>query len=199
VRGPLRWPRPRPLAKLFARHRSPREEGPIDTPAVTIRAATRADLPSIGRLAALLVGAHHDLDPARFIAATPRTAEGYASFLGTQLDAAGMLVLVAEREGRLIGYTFAGVEGHDWMSLRGPAGVLHDIVVDPDARRLGVARRLLDATLDALAARGAPRVVLWTAERNDAAQRLFAGVGFRRTMLEMTRELGEDDRAGARA
>jgi RimJ/RimL family protein N-acetyltransferase len=30
---------------------------------------------------------------------------------------------------------------------------------------------------------------LSTAERNEAAQRLFASMGFRRTMVEMTREL----------
>jgi len=39
-----------------------------------------------------------------------------------------------------------------------------------------------------LEARGAPRVVLSTAAGNEAAQRLFAGAGFRRTMVEMTRE-----------
>jgi RimJ/RimL family protein N-acetyltransferase len=37
--------------------------------------------------------------------------------------------------------------------------------------------------------RGAPRVVLWTADRNSAAQRLFERLGFRRTMIEMTKEL----------
>ena len=36
---------------------------------------------------------------------------------------------------------------------------------------------------------GAPRVMLWTAEHNVAAQRLFEARGFRRTMIEMTREL----------
>jgi GNAT superfamily N-acetyltransferase len=36
---------------------------------------------------------------------------------------------------------------------------------------------------------GAPRVLLWTAERNAAAQRLFLRLGFRPTMIEMTREL----------
>jgi ribosomal protein S18 acetylase RimI-like enzyme len=49
---------------------------------------------------------------------------------------------------------------------------------------------LLDRTLEALEAKAAPRVVLSTAERNEAAQRLFARAGFRRTMIEMTRELG---------
>jgi ribosomal protein S18 acetylase RimI-like enzyme len=75
------------------------------------------------------------------------------------------------------------------MSLRGPAGVLYDIVVDAAHRGQGVGRVLLDATLKALRAKGAPRVVLSTAERNESAQRLFARAGFRRTMIEMTREL----------
>lgn len=157
-----------------------------------VRRATSADLPAIGRLGALLVRTHHDFDPARFIAATSRTEHGYASFLGTQLEAPDVIILVAERGGEVVGYTYTGVEGTDYMSLRGPAGVLHDIVVDPAHRGLGIGRLLLDATLEALEARGVPRVVLETAERNEPAHRLFTRAGFRRTMVEMTRELGGD-------
>lgn len=162
---------------------------PADTPTTTIRPAAPADLPAMGRLGALLVRMHHDFDLERFIAATPETERAYASFLGTQLEQPNVVVLVAERGGEVLGYTYAGVEGHDYMALRGPAGVLYDIVVDPAHRGQGVGGLLLDATLAALEARGAPRVVLSTAERNEAAQRLFARAGFRRTMIEMTREL----------
>ncbi|HEU4785940.1 MAG TPA: GNAT family N-acetyltransferase, partial [Gemmatimonadaceae bacterium] len=69
-----------------------------------------------------------------------------------------------------------------------------DIVVDPAHRGRGVGQLLLEATLGTLATRGAPRVVLSTAERNESAQRLFARAGFRRTMIEMTRELHDDAR-----
>ena len=161
-------------------------------PSVKIRAAVAVDLPAIGRLGALLVRTHHEFDPKRFIAATPQAERGYASFLATQLAEPDVIVLVAEREGEVIGYIYSGVEGHDWMVLRGPAGVLYDILVDPARRGHGVGRMLLDSALAALEARGVPRVVLSTAERNLAAQRLFAGAGFRRTMIEMTRELGGD-------
>jgi ribosomal protein S18 acetylase RimI-like enzyme len=156
-----------------------------------IRPATPADLAAIGRLGALLVRTHHDFDPKRFIAATPQTEHAYGSFLGTQLDEPNIIILVADQDGKVIGYTYAGVEGNDYMSLRGPAGVLYDIVVDPVHRKHGVGRMLLDATLEALKARGAPRVVLSTAERNSDAQRLFDRAGFRRTMIEMTRELND--------
>jgi ribosomal protein S18 acetylase RimI-like enzyme len=159
---------------------------------VTIRPATPADVPKVGRLGALLVRLHHDFDPRRFIEATPQTEQGYGSFLGAQLKERNIVVLVAERDGEVVGYSYAGVEGRDYMSLRGPAGVLYDIVVDPAHRGLGVGQTLLDATLASLKARGSPRVVLSTAERNEPAQRLFARAGFRRTMIEMTRELDGD-------
>jgi ribosomal protein S18 acetylase RimI-like enzyme len=159
---------------------------------VTVRAASPADVPAIGRLGALLVRAHHEFDPKRFIAATSRTAEGYGSFLGTQLAEPNVIVLVAERHGEVAGYAYASLEGIDYMSLRGPAGVLNDIVVDPAHRGQGIGRMLLNAVIAALEARGAPRLVLSTAERNVPAQRLFASAGFRRTMIEMTRELGAD-------
>ena len=135
---------------------------------------------------------HHDLDSDRFIPATPETEERYGSYVGTQLTKRDVVVLVAVREGEVVGYTYAGVEGFDYMALRGPAGVLYDIVVDPAHRCAGIGQMLLDATLAELGTRGATRVVLSTAERNEAAQRLFAHAGFRRTMIEMTRELSRD-------
>src|SRR5712671_1732850 len=134
---------------------------------------------------------HHDFDPQRFIAAPARTEQSYASFLGSQLDEPDIVILVAERDGEVLGYTYAGVEGKDYMALRGPAGALYDIVVDPGHRGQGIGRMLLDATLDVLKARGVPRVVLSTAEQNATAQHLFERAGFRRTMIEMTRELND--------
>jgi ribosomal protein S18 acetylase RimI-like enzyme len=123
------------------------------------------------------------------MAAPPQTETRYGSFLGTQLNDPNIVILVADQNGEVIGYTYSGVEGNDYMALRGPAGVLYDIIVDPAHRKRGVGRMLLDATLKALKSRGAPRVVLSTAEQNHAAQHLFDRAGFRRTMIEMTREL----------
>jgi ribosomal protein S18 acetylase RimI-like enzyme len=155
----------------------------------SIRRAAPPDVAAIGRLGALLVREHHDFDPQRFIAAMPGTEKGYGSYLGSQLKEPSVVILVAERDGKVIGYSYSGVEGTDYMALRGPAGAMYDIVVDPDYRQQGVGRMLVDATLEALKSQGVPRVVLSTAEKNGAAQRLFERSGFRRTMIEMTREL----------
>ena len=126
----------------------------MDTRSIVIRPAAPTDLVAIGRLGALLVRTHHDFDPERFIAATPQTEHRYASFLGTQIAEPSVVILVAERGGEVLGYTYAGIEGRDYMSLRGPAGRVYDIVVDPTHRGHGVGRLLLDATMAAL---GAPR------------------------------------------
>jgi ribosomal protein S18 acetylase RimI-like enzyme len=157
---------------------------------LVVRPATEGDLAAIGRLGALLVRTHHDFDPERFMAASPQTAQGYASFLGSQLPRKDVILLVAEQGGEVVGYSYSGVEGRDYMSLRGPAGVLHDLVVDLSHRRRGVGKLLLDSTLRALEARGVPQMVLFTAAPNEAARRLFAAAGFRETMVEMTREAG---------
>ncbi|HEX8294407.1 MAG TPA: GNAT family N-acetyltransferase, partial [Pyrinomonadaceae bacterium] len=125
------------------------------------------------------------------LAARPGTPAGYASYISTQLEDPDVAVLVADDGGAVVGYAYAAVEGYDYMALRGPAGVLHDVIVDPGHRGLGVGRLLLEAALAFLRSRGVPRVVLSTAEQNEAAQRLFAGMGFRRTMIEMTRELDD--------
>jgi ribosomal protein S18 acetylase RimI-like enzyme len=161
-------------------------------PAITVRPATRADMKAVGKLGALLVRIHYDFDEKRFIAPTPQTNRGYGAYLGSQLKDPDVLVFVAEQEGEILGYTYAGIEGMDYMALRGPAGALYDIVVDPAHRSRGVGRALLETTLAELRARGAPRVVLSTAAKNEAAQRLFEKAGFRRTMIEMTIELPEE-------
>jgi ribosomal protein S18 acetylase RimI-like enzyme len=157
---------------------------------VTVRPARAEDEAALGRLGAMLVEEHHAFDPKRFIGRLPGLPERYGQFLVSQIDRAGAFVLVAERDDAVAGYVYATMEGNDYMALRGPAGVLQDLVVDPDHRRQGIGTALLNASIDALAALGAPRVVLFTAEKNDEAQAMFANAGFRRTMVEMTRDIG---------
>ncbi len=154
-----------------------------------IRRATSTDLPVLGRLGAMLLRAHHGFDPHRFMAPRDDPEQGYAWFLGTQLDEADAVVLVAERDEVVVGYAYAGLEPQSWKELREAAGFVHDVAVDDTARHHGVATALIAAAEDWLRARGAPRVVLWTAQQNAAAQRLFERAGFRRTMIEMTKEL----------
>lgn len=156
---------------------------------VNIRPARAADRNSIGRLGALLVAEHYEFDPKRFLEPRPNLAEAYGNFLISRLELPEMIVLVAELGGQVVGYAFGGMEGNDYMALRGPAGALYDLVIDAQHRRQGIGTILLDAALAALSRLGAPRAVLFTAQKNEGAQQMFEQAGFRRTMVEMTREL----------
>jgi ribosomal protein S18 acetylase RimI-like enzyme len=156
---------------------------------IVIRPATHSDAHSLGRLGALLLETHYGFDRNRFMAPHANTAEGYGWFLSSQLKNKDAVVLVAERAGAIIGYVYAGLEPRSWKELREPAGFIHDVIVEESSRRSGGARLLLEAAIEWLRTRGAPRVMLWTAVHNAAAQHLFDRLGFRRTMIEMTREL----------
>jgi ribosomal protein S18 acetylase RimI-like enzyme len=173
---------------------------PLESPAFdwTVRPARLADLPGAAKLAAELVRLHHRYDSLRFMLIEP-IEEGYEQFLRTQIDREDVVVLVAvaRRDGRerVVGYTLASLEGRDWSDLRDACGKIHDVYVDESARGHGVASRLVGETVSRLEARGAPRVVLMAAWQNDGARELFVRLGFRPTMVEMTREAGTTPRS----
>lgn len=159
-----------------------------DTPFL-IRRATEADVPALGRLGGLLMRAHHGFDPQRFLEPGSNPEAGYGRFLRSQLREEDAAVFVAEKAGIVVGYVFAALEPLSWKELRDACGFIHDVAVEEADRGAGVATALVEAAVEWLRTRGAPRVVLWTADRNAAAQRVFERLGFRRTMAEMTREL----------
>lgn len=152
----------------------------------SVRRATKDDLEQVGKLAGRLVRDHHDADPARFF--LPEQVEsGYGWWLGKELGNSSALVMVADRGGRAIGYTYSALRDRDWNMLIDEHAMLHDIFVTEEERRHGVGRKLLEETLNALEGLGAKRIVLSTRSGNENAERLFASLGFRRTMHEMLR------------
>jgi ribosomal protein S18 acetylase RimI-like enzyme len=155
---------------------------------VLIRRAKRSELGAVARMAAALVREHHARDPQRFML-VESVEEGYRDWLGRELGRRGAVILVAEEHLEIVGYAYATLEARNWNELLDACGKLNDLYVAEAARRRGIARRLIEAMMIELKALGAPRVVLFSADGNRAAQQLFASVGFRRTMIEMTREL----------
>ncbi len=159
---------------------------------VQVRLATEADRESLGRFGGALMRQHHEADPLRFIQVEHPEA-GYGRFLVSRLTDPNSLVMVAEYAGAVVGYVYAAVESTNWMELRGPAGVVHDVYVDEAARRLGAGRELMRAAIEWIRSEGRTQVVLLTKTRNEHAQHLFTALGFRPTMVEMTLDLSRKD------
>jgi ribosomal protein S18 acetylase RimI-like enzyme len=155
----------------------------------TVRAMTKGDLPAAASLAGKLVRMHHDLDPRRFLH-LPNPEAGYARYFSGELESDAVVLLVAERtkDSAIVGYAYGRLEGRSYNELLDACGKLHDVYVDENARGNRLGERLVTEVVRRLTDKGAPRVLLLTAIQNEAAQRLFKKLGFRTTMLEMTRE-----------
>jgi ribosomal-protein-alanine N-acetyltransferase len=87
-----------------------------------------------------------------------------------ELTAPGRFVLVDEQDDALVGYASAAVIAD--------VADLTRIAVEPDVRRTGVARLLLDTLLHEVALRGAARMMLEVANTNAAALGLYTASGF---------------------
>ena len=177
-------------------------------PSFLVREATPSDLPALARLGARLARLHHRMDPRRFFA-VEEMEQGYAWWLGKERRNPKAVVLAAVKTGRggaerVVGYAYGRLEPRDWNSLREACGLGIDLMVEPRARRSGVGTALVGALAEAMARRGAPRVVIQVASQNPEAQAVFARLGFRPTLVEMTKELTRPAerarrRGGARA
>jgi ribosomal protein S18 acetylase RimI-like enzyme len=173
------------MADVPTRARPARRAAPV----VEIRDAEAEDLPALARLGAKLAREHHAMDPARFFAPEEPVEDGYAWWLGKERASRRAVVLAAAMRGRIVGYAYGRIEPRDWNALRDRCGVAVDLWVEPRARRAGIGSALVEALVARLAERGAPRVILSVAAKNPRAARLFAALGFRETMRELTREV----------
>lgn len=154
-----------------------------------IRSATLSDLAALDHMGAVLARLHHGWDHERFM--LPEGVErGYRQWFERELQNPEAVLIVAHVDDEVVGYAYGRLEERDWNALLDAHGAFHDLWVDDRARRLGVGRALAAEMIERLTALGAPRIVLVTSPHNAAAQRLFAGLGWRTTMIEMTREVG---------
>lgn len=156
---------------------------------MVIRKATRGDRDALGRLGALLMDVHFNFDRRRFLDPGDDASAGYARFLVSQLGDPDSIIFVAELDGVVVGYCYAGIEPLSWKELRDESGFIHDLALDPAARRQGAGRALVSAAIEWFRERGLARVMLWTSTQNHAARELFVAAGFRPTMTEMTMDL----------
>lgn len=140
-------------ARASAGGRSARDVSADARDAVVVRPAVDADLPAI-------------LSIERSAFSDPWTADAFRSMLGQ----AHVLTTVAERGGRLVGYSIAWVVGDE--------AELANLAVAVEQRGTGIAKRLLDHVLAALEARGGATVYLEVRDSNAAAQALYRTRGF---------------------
>jgi ribosomal protein S18 acetylase RimI-like enzyme len=167
--------------------------GGRDVVDVNIRPAAASDADAIAGLWQALVDFHHTLDE-DLPGAAFNGAQRYARRLVQHLDDPFTRALVAEREGRVIGYVLGMViDLVPDVFDQEPAGFLADIYVHPDFRRVGIGRALVTAWLDWLRGQRVRYFDWHVAAKNQEALAFWRTMGGRDVMIRMRADLSPKD------
>lgn len=88
------------------------------------------------------------------------------------------VVLVAERDGKLLGTCTVNLIEHLAHNFA-RSGVVEDVVVDADARGLGIGRALLAKAIERARAWGCYKLALSSSQSREAAHRFYQQLGFK--------------------
>lgn len=153
-----------------------------------LRPAGPDDAAALAALRRHVHGPHVAAEPAVY---APLDATRGEAAMRERLALAGVHALVAERDGRVVGYvlTQATVRAATPLTVARSYLVVEELAVDPAVRRGGVGRALMDAA-EALARRlGLPRVELEVRAWNDGAARFYAALGYAPASTRLRRDL----------
>jgi ribosomal protein S18 acetylase RimI-like enzyme len=107
------------------------------------------------------------------------------------------ILLVAERDGRLVGALIGEVEdpaeGSDTFAVPTSTAHVHDIAVLPDAQGTGVGRALMERFEQELRNRGVGSYGLDVMAGNDAALRFYGRLGLQQAQVTLYKVLSSAD------
>jgi GNAT superfamily N-acetyltransferase len=158
--------------------------------AVVVRRATKADADKIAEFSVALAEQHVGYDAVRFSRLITR--DGAAAFYASRTGAENAAVLLAEIDGRVVGFAYMEYEPVLYAEPATNVVWLHDIYIEPEAQGSGAGRELIEAVRKEAGYSGANKVLLSVSVKNASAQRFFEQNGFRTTMLEMMLEIEKE-------
>lgn len=152
-----------------------------------IRSATAADIPAILPMVQKICDMHRAMDPQRYPFVSDVT-ERYRGWLRTRSEDADSVLLVAVVEESIAGFVVGEVLDEIPVFTLTRYGFLHDLWVEPQFRRRGIARKLLLGAMARLKARGVSQIRGDTAWTNSQSRTMLHLLGFRASTVLMIYE-----------
>ena len=141
-----------------------------------IRPARASDIPAIVELWIELMDFHAERDPW-----FRRSADGHIGFaehLANCSDDVRYVLLAAELDGRVVGYSLAEIAQRPPAFAEREHGFITDMAVTAECRRLGIGTRLADETIRRLRERGMKTIVLRYASATEVSRAFWGKMGF---------------------
>jgi len=154
---------------------------------VTVRRATRKDARTVAEMAIKLAFEHVNYDARRFSELAP--LEQAQQYYAGQTETDDAAILVAELDGKIVGFTYIQYEAKDYANLLETAAWLHDIYISEAARGQNAGKLLIERSIEAAKELGADKLMLSVAAKNEFAHGFFERNGFKETMVEMMLDL----------
>ncbi len=155
---------------------------------VRVRRAKARDLPLVTRLWRELIGFHEALGGQDFRLA-PNAEAGWKKYLRSHMAHPKKLCLVAEVDGRPVGFLMATIEKRPPILMERDYGHISDAYVQEPNRRKGVGKALVTEALAWFEAKRVGRVRLQTDARNTLGFEFWKRLGFQTTVLTMDKLL----------
>jgi ribosomal protein S18 acetylase RimI-like enzyme len=155
---------------------------------VEIRAAKVEDVPRVLPMVEKIAALHEAWDSAKY-GYLPNPSQRYSRWMVARATDPRSVFLVAEREGRLVGFIVATVEKEIPIYRLDEFGFIHDLWVEPEYRNEGVGRQMTMLLIERFRAIGVKQIRCDTAAKNDIARQMFESCGFRPSVVEMLNEI----------
>ena len=160
-----------------------------------IRRATAADVPAVLPMVASICALHESWDSAKY-GFLPAPEQRYERWLSRLVTDERSLFLVADPQAlpsgqptRLAAFLVATVEREIPIYRLQEFAFIHDLWVEPEYRKAGIARQMVMLTKEHFEKMRVKQIRLDTSAVNEAARQLFKSCGFRLSTIEMLIEL----------
>jgi GNAT superfamily N-acetyltransferase len=156
--------------------------------AMRIRVGTSADLKRVAPLMKKYRALHTEWDAAQY-ALKPDADKIFQRWLGPVTEDPRSILILAEDDGRLVGYLTAIVEKDMPIFVCDEFALIKGLWVEPDVRGRGVARAMVHRACEEFTAMGMPQVRIRTAAPNHAGRKMLESCGFRVGTVDLLIEL----------